>query len=308
MIFSVLTPAYNASKYIENCIKSVLSQSFLDFEFIIIDDGSTDDTSTICSKYAEKDNRIKLISQQNKGVAITRNELLIKASGDWIIFVDADDYISKDYLLIFYNSIQKNSETDIFVCNYYFDTNGVLNNGKSNVSNNKKEFLRKLLKYNEINTVIWGKAIRSSLIQKNQIRFNEKIDMGEDLLFMSMLLQYSSEIVFLQDRLYYWVNNENSITSNYKYKYSTDIITVYTTIESSYKKRIDYKFYKPSIDYSKLCILCDLRTSDETKHLSFVTFQDLSYSDFNILYKILLFFLRINFIIGIKAIRKIFIY
>ena len=83
---------------------------------------------------------------------------------------------------------------------------------------------------------------------------------------------------------------------------------LYTIIDSFYRERADYKLYRPYIAFSKLCVLSILRTSDETKHLSFENFHDLSYGDFSIIYKILLFFLRINFTIGIKVIRKVYIY
>ena len=101
MKFSILIPAYNASKYIRRCLNSLINQTFQDFEIIVIDDGSKDDTLPILKEFQNKDKRVNVFHQENHGVAYTRNRLLDYAKGEWIAFVDADDYVNKEYLYYF---------------------------------------------------------------------------------------------------------------------------------------------------------------------------------------------------------------
>ncbi len=308
MKFSVLTPAYNASLYIDRCIKSVLAQSFNNFEFIILDDGSSDNTFEICKQYAYSDSRIKLLKQKNQGVATARNILLENSTGDWIAFVDADDYISVDYLSVFSFYIQNDRlNCDLFVCNYYIEKNSVISNGITNKFRDKKEYLCSLLKYKSINTTLWGKIIKKSLIEKENTRFNIEIDMGEDLLFISTLLPLSNNIAFIKERLYYWTANSTSMTASFNFKYTKDIVSVINLIESQYKIQKDYSLYKKSIDNSKITILCDFRLSKDfkVKKFSYQIFPNIFYSDLHLLNKLLLFCLKFDLILIIKIIRKI---
>lgn len=112
---SIIVPVYNTEKYLSRCIDSVINQTFTDFEVLLIDDGSTDNSGKICDEYAEKDSRIKVIHKENGGQAEARNLALDIAKGDYIAFVDSDDYISKYYLHILYDNIKK-YDADISVC------------------------------------------------------------------------------------------------------------------------------------------------------------------------------------------------
>ena len=113
---SILMPVYNAEKYLNETIDTIKNQSFSNWELIIVDDGSTDNSKEICTKLMNDDKRIKYILQENLGVSHTRNVALENAQGKYIVFVDSDDLIHEDYLKILINSIEKNN-SDISVCN-----------------------------------------------------------------------------------------------------------------------------------------------------------------------------------------------
>ena len=117
-IISIIVPVYNTGKYLEKCLESIISQSLTNFEVICIDDGSTDNSYDILTTYKEKYNNFKIIYQENQGVAIARNNGLKYANGDYIIFIDSDDFITNDYLEKLYNeSIITNA--DVVICNFY---------------------------------------------------------------------------------------------------------------------------------------------------------------------------------------------
>lgn len=111
--FSILIPAFNVDKYIDKCIQSILNQSHANFEVIIIDDGSTDETLKICKKYESIDSRIKVFHQLNMGIVETRNRLIKLANGNWVVFIDADDYVKENYLSCFTNYINEFPDADV---------------------------------------------------------------------------------------------------------------------------------------------------------------------------------------------------
>ena len=117
-LISIIVPIYNVEKYLSRCINSVLSQTFPDFELLLIDDGSTDKSGYICDGYAQKDSRIKVFHIENGGVSAARNYGLDNARGEWITFVDADDWIDKDMYYKLYNEAIL-SEADIVICDFY---------------------------------------------------------------------------------------------------------------------------------------------------------------------------------------------
>lgn len=114
---SVIIPVYNAEKYLRKCLDSVLAQSFADFEVLLINDGSTDGSGKICDDYAQKDARVKVFHKENGGVSSARNLGLDNATGDWIVFVDSDDYVEKNYFEVINNNLSQ--EIDVLVFSYW---------------------------------------------------------------------------------------------------------------------------------------------------------------------------------------------
>ena len=116
-MISIIIPVFNGEKYIDRCLQSIRNSSYQEFEIIIIDDGSSDNTLSIIKKYEAQDNRIKVISKINGGSASARNVVIQNAKGQYIAFIDADDYIHKDYLKILYNNIN-DDDIDIVECDF----------------------------------------------------------------------------------------------------------------------------------------------------------------------------------------------
>ena len=221
---SVLMPVYNSEKFLLETVQAVINQSYINWELILVDDGSTDNSKEICTKLMNDDKRIKYIFQENLGVSHTRNVALENAQGKYIVFVDSDDLIHEDYLKILINSIEKNN-SDISVCN--FIERKISNTGK--VEDITREFYPKeVMEMSEMKDYImdfgnsgllnplWNKIYKREIIENNNITFDEKVETGEDFIFNLQYFRKVKKISFIKDSLYYYIRrNNNSIT--YKY-------------------------------------------------------------------------------------------
>lgn len=212
MKFSIIIPVYNKAPYLDSCISSVINQTYKNLEIIIIDDGSTDNSLEICEKYRERDERIELISQPNKGVSVARNLGIQKASGEWIYFLDADDYLELDAFEILMNEIKLNPDINII----QFGLNQIKNNqyitfeqperciyanGVDIIKNNDKQ------RY-----VAWLHLIKKSIIIDNNIRFFEDMRHNEDILFMYQVFLSTKNILRIDRSLYNHVISDNSVS------------------------------------------------------------------------------------------------
>ena len=221
---SILMPVYNSEKFLLETVQAVINQSYIDWELILVDDGSTDNSKEICTKLMNDDKRIKYIFQENLGVSHTRNVALENAQGKYIVFVDSDDLIHKDYLKLLVNSMNKYN-TDLSVCN--FIERKISNTGK--VEDINREFCPKeVMEMAEMKDYImdfgnsgllnplWNKIYKNQIIKENNITFDEKVETGEDFIFNLQYFRKVKKISFIKDSLYYYIRrNNNSIT--YKY-------------------------------------------------------------------------------------------
>lgn len=208
---------YNAELYIEKTVYSVINQTYRNYELLIIDDGSTDSSLKICNNIALKDNRIRVLSKRNGGVSSARNYGLKNAKGEWILFIDSDDYINNEYLQSFIpqlkkehllvqkgcNVIHPNSKHEVYCVN---DINSISNTNNLKFCN----LYNKILLYSSV----WGKIFNRDIIANNQLKFIEKIRNGEDRLFVSdyLLCPEVTAISFVNDIGYYYLLREGSIT------------------------------------------------------------------------------------------------
>ena len=178
---SVIVPVYNTEQYLRRCIDSVLAQTYQDFELLLIDDGSKDSSGAICDEYAAQDARVRVFHKENGGVSSARNMGLDNAQGEWITFVDADDYIEENFL----KSFEGNLDADLvvgnsFVLNEHSNERKELNRILSGKNENIKDFLNTNLQELICRTP-WGKLYRANIIA--DLRFNENMRLGEDTLF-----------------------------------------------------------------------------------------------------------------------------
>lgn len=234
MKISVIVPVYNAEKYLKRCIDSIINQTFQELEIILVDDGSTDLSGKICDNYKDKDSRIKVIHQKNGGASIARNEGLKVATGDYVSFIDSDDYID---LSLYEKFINNYDSADIFVFNYY--TVKKLNQELGIVNQVDKNFYHELTKNNSIRGFVWNKIYKRNLLKK--INFNTDITFCEDLLFNYSIINNKEDIKmkYFNEPLYYYV----MINNNYsKYDKNTSRLFALKNISKileSHKKYID---------------------------------------------------------------------
>lgn len=181
VLFSIIIPVYNTEKHLENCINSVLNQTYDNFEICIIDDGSTDKSGSICDCFSEKDKRIKVTHISNKGVSNARNLGIQNASGDYIIFLDSDDWIENNALEVYYNLICDYNAEMIVSKSYYRDENNVMQNDfKGATVIPKESALKKLVDLN-FATSLCMCAYRRDIIKDKKL--NTKVHFWEDLEF-----------------------------------------------------------------------------------------------------------------------------
>ncbi|MCI5606734.1 MAG: glycosyltransferase [Treponema sp.] len=198
---SIIVPVYNVEKYLKRCIDSILAQTFTDFECILIDDGSPDNCPAICDEYAKADKRIKVIHQENKGVSAARNAGLDTAKGEWIGFVDSDDWIEPNMYEQMLGSVNKN--VDVIICSVFGIENKVL----------KKEFdssaaVKYLFGDKGFQGYVWSKIIRKEIIGNS--RFDTRYKYMEDLSFLYEVFHKCNNFIWNTTPLYHYEQNETS--------------------------------------------------------------------------------------------------
>ena len=205
---SVVVPVYNASQYLPKCIESILSQSFQDFELILVNDGSTDDSLDICKKYEKFDDRIIVVSQTNGGVSKARNRGLDVAKGEWVAFADADDYFLDDALSILYERAM-HTGADLVLANALKLKNGNLT---------KMHKLKNEVLPNAIISIkhfaLWGYLFNTDIIRKFRLRFIEGLAYSEDRLFIYQMARHCKTIAFCDKPVYVYRINETSACSS----------------------------------------------------------------------------------------------
>ena len=221
-LLSIIIPVYNVEKYLEKCIDSIINQTYTNLEIILVDDGSTDNCGNICDEYAKKDNRIKLIHKENGGTSDARNEGLKISTGEYIGFVDSDDYIEPNMYEEMINNIKKNN-ADIVICSYNNTNNkkrqrkvnkkrySYINNDEIEIIN-KEEAVSKLFFDDSCRGFLWNKLYKRDMLynDKKLILFDDNIKILEDLLYNYIVFQNADRVVFNHNRFYNYVQREDS--------------------------------------------------------------------------------------------------
>ena len=222
---SVIVPVYLAESYLSRCVESILKQSFCDFELILVDDGSPDESGKVCDSYAIKDSRVKVIHQDNKGVSSARQRGLEEARGEFVIHADPDDWVEPDWLEKLYKKI-KEDNTDIVICDFdriYADKKVHYVQRPTSLQN--EDILEDML-----NEKIWGptwnKLIRKECFNRYGVSFHPKMNLWEDLYIMCLLIAKGAKVSYIPDVLYHYdsVINENGIVMNRKESHIRSVI------------------------------------------------------------------------------------
>lgn len=242
MRFSLILPVYNVEKYISKCLDSIIEQTFSDFEVILVDDGSKDKSFQVCASYAQKDSRIKVIRKENEGVSAARNKGIEAATGEWVVFVDPDDWLSTDCLEKCEAMIQKYNVDAI--CYNAVKVIEADNNSEKEMKkitpdqyaiekSNMHELLyalaasnyRKTFYAGEMIRAVWGKALKTDIINNHKIRFDTKLTHGEDCVFLMEYFSKCRNCLLMNQYLYYYnIRQGSAVTSGPKnmddlYKY-----------------------------------------------------------------------------------------
>ena len=229
-MISIIIPVYNASPYLAECLNSIRRQTYSDWEAILVDDGSTDESFKICNAFASKDSRFSVLHQKNSGVSVARNTGLQMARGKWITFVDADDSLPVNALSTLLDHLNE-GDFDLIIGGYeIFDSNDIRTywiderltrflDRDSAISLMYEPLFYKYLGY------IWGKVFKTQLIRDNGLQFNPRISFNEDRLFVTQYLARCSNCLFDTTPVYNYLENPNSAMASLNVRFNEKFIT-----------------------------------------------------------------------------------
>lgn len=223
VMFSVIVPIYNIEQYLNKCVESILSQTYTDLEIILVDDGSTDSSGSICDEYEKKDNRIKVIHKENGGQGSARQAGVKYASGKYVACIDGDDWISENYFERFVEIIKK-YEPDVVCCGVNYEMRKgryrrvrILEEGLYDKSNIEKKFFPILIESKHGKSFmpsLWAKVFKIEIYKQYQNVVNKKIKIGEDGIVVRPIISIAHSLYIMNDCLYYYRNNYSSLTKS----------------------------------------------------------------------------------------------
>lgn len=229
---SVIIPCYNVEQYLDRCMKSVINQTLKDIEIILVDDGSLDKCPQICDEYAKKDSRIKVIHKQNAGLGFARNSGLEIATGEYVAFVDSDDYVDLSMYADLYHEAMA-SNADVVFCGFKTETQKGIWKDSNEVTKRMewsnesvKDFMLDMVacapcvkKERKYQMSVWHSIYRHDVIKKHNLRFHsEREVVSEDIPFQVDFLKRTNRVVYLSDSFYFYCLNGSSLTVTYSPK------------------------------------------------------------------------------------------
>lgn len=256
---SVIVPVYNTEKYLPRCIESILAQTFTDFELILVNDGSTDNSGKICDEYAKKDSRIVVIHKENGGASSARNKGIDNAKGEWIAFVDSDDFVSEHFLYNFINALSDNTDLIIGGITKIDESKNILETRKYDAAfiNFCQDFSylfeKKILqKHNGP----CAKLYKLSIINEHILRFHEDIISGEDVIFNYNYYIYVVWANIIETSDYYYATRSGSLTTQGIFPFSQEKQSYQLYMLSAFKLTSQFEIHHPYI-YERECLFID---------------------------------------------------
>ena len=235
MRFSLVVPVYNVEEYLAECLDSVLSQTFSDYEVLLIDDGSTDGSSAICERYANIDHRFKYYAQDNHGLFAARRKGALLATGEYLVALDSDDALHKDTLLIINNAIIDTGSQVISFDMTRDSSFRIKKNPDTSapiVTSLSKRDVKRLICSSPIMNTICGKAVELNTMRNCYLELEDglRLSMGEDLFLSLRLIDSADSFCRVERALYYYRVNQNSITKTYRRDNTIDSDYVYSSL------------------------------------------------------------------------------
>lgn len=236
---SIIVPIYNVEKYLDRCMDSLLNQTLKDIEIIMVDDGSPDNCPWMCDEYAKKDSRVKVIHKKNAGLGMARNSGLEIANGEYVAFVDSDDYVDCHMYEALYNKV-KEMQVDAVLCKFYLDDKGDVSEGdidgmpcKESVVDFRTDYIPNVVgclpdeKCNQLyGFSVWNLLFSRNIIERNKLRFeSERNFVSEDILFQLDFAACASKLLLYPKPFYFYCNNAGSLTKKYDYtRYDREVL------------------------------------------------------------------------------------
>jgi len=234
---SIIVPVYNVEKYLVACLESLVNQTYQNIEVVLVDDGSTDHSSVICEEYVQRDSRIHLYYQINGGVSSARNLGLEKANGEYVVFVDSDDYVLSNYVETLYGLLSNNNaDIAMIALNYKLESNAQASNknvkiatpnNKDEISMNSEETLNHIFDDDLYLGYVCNKIFKRKFIILYNIRFEESVKLWEDILFCCQYITNINRAIYSSEKLYiYNIRGESATNLNDFKKENTKLIAI----------------------------------------------------------------------------------
>ena len=252
-MISVIVSIYNMDRYLNKCIESLINQSYKDYEILLVDDGSTDNSGKTCDDWETKEEKIRTIHKQNGGISSARNCGIRHAYGEWIIFPDPDDWVEPDYLKKLLD-IQKQNDADLSICGHFFSDKIWNENAKPEIMNTEKA-MEYLMYPNSFSGYAWNKLYSLDIIKKNNLSFDEELETIQDLHFNVQYFQFCNKIAYDPEPLYHYVIHDSSVSSVNSPQITKKVKGVVTYERIAELLHDKYPICE-EMAYASLCVLC----------------------------------------------------
>ncbi len=271
-MISVIIPIYNTEQYLEQCIESVLDSIYQDFELILVNDGSEDGSSEICRRYSEKDCRIKWIDQKHTGGSAARNRGIEECRGEWVVFVDSDDFISKDFLERI--AEERYQQSDLLIFDFLrlkqktkkaADLKRDCGKEYQYVPEDRLYLIESFLTGIQLDEngsmsllSLWAKAYKKSVLEKYAIRFPTELMLGEDRIFNLEYLTHIESCVYIRERVYFAELHPDSVMHKYNPQFLQNDIRYQVLVRKCLWKYDIWPLVKQSYYNSVLSCMADV--------------------------------------------------
>lgn len=273
-LVSIIIPVYNSEKYLQQCYDSIKNQTYKNIEIIFIDDGSSDDSYRLLKKFQRNDSRVIVKRQENSGVSKARNNGIITAKGEVILFIDADDIVDKNYVELLSKPVSS-EKYDIAICGYIdvFENNKMIKKIDIDNISLTLEFAKDFSKIFNLIFSVCNIAYSRKILINNNILFNEKMRQGEDLYFNICYCKYINNITLVKKYLYqYFHRNNNSLNQNVYFKDFEGYIVRLKELKNLLLQRNVNKANNILLNYAKRGLIKFLHLNENTDN--YILFKD----------------------------------
>lgn len=271
---SIVVPVYNAEKTLVRCIESIVTQTYKEWELWLINDGSSDASGVICESYSECDVRVRVVHKKNEGVSVTRNIGIEKATGEYVMFIDSDDYLEQNALELMMGAIDR-YDTDVVMCGFFYheeeDGMETPNHIEDVFVGDNERFVSEIFREvfeKELLNPPWNKVIRKSVLENNKIGFAVSYSICEDMIFTIDVLRSCEKIVFLNSSLYHYIYKKgDNLVNRFHDNYFEALSAYYNVVRAYLEKNnafgecreyINSFFVEKTIAFFKKIYSCDV--------------------------------------------------